>query len=451
MERDPIFRGCAMMTRRDSAADTMQFARRFIPLLCAACIVPVSGYSQSAAQSASSTQNAGSAAIPIEWTGPLRQLAAEIADAVKPAKAVALATENKFSLDQSWIAAIRDALASQLAQSGFQVRAGQATDGAAPGSADSVNVKLVMSQATDGYVWIAEIEHPDSQQIVIVGAPTPTASASAPPSVPVLQRRIWLQQREPVLDFVARPFGPMTSWHVLEPGGYAVSTDLSRSIPDQPRPLGNAPQSRDLRGRLTLDANGSPTILVGAATCAEDSGEPSLFCGSHPAAQWPVGGDWHATYDGDHNYFQAESLSSDGESWKLPAFFSAAAYVSGYDGPTEVILAELDGKARLYSSGATSPQAVFSGWGDEIATLPVSCDPNWHVLVTGPGDWTQPDYVQMYRIDGDQATAEGERLDIAGPIVSMWTPPNEKSVRVVSRNLQTGMYEASLVSASCGN
>jgi hypothetical protein len=35
--------------------------------------------------------------------------------------------------------------------------------------------------------------------------------------------------------------------------------------------------------------------------------------------------------------------------------------------------------------------------------------------------------------------------------VALWPSDDGKSVRAVSRNLQTGMYEASLINLYCGN
>lgn len=429
-----------MITSRKRAADTMRFPRRFIPLFCAAFFVSSFARAQTPA-----------GALPEEWNAPIRQLAAKIADSAKPAKEIALSVENQSSLSESQAAAVGVALESQLSQLRIQVQTAQAAAPAtaAPGG-DSAGVKLILSESSDGYVWIAQVARADitQAQVAIVSAPklAPQRASAAPP---ILQRRIVLQQAEPVLDFMARPLGTINSWNVLESRGSSAFIDVSDAVPRAPQPLASAPQSRDPRGRLTISANGAPSILVGAASCAQNPGDPSLFCGAHPAPQWPIGGGWHATYEDARNYFQPGLLSPGGVAWMLPAFFSAATNASAPEG-LRVILAELDGKARLYTGSATPPEATFSGWGDEIATIPVDCGAGWHVLVTGPGDWTKPDYIQMYRIEGAQAIPEGERLSLSGPVLSMWTAPGEKSVRVVSRNLETSLYEASLLSASCG-
>jgi hypothetical protein len=111
---------------------------------------------------------------------------------------------------------------------------------------------------------------------------------------------------------------------------------------------------------------------------------------------------------------------------------------------------ELDGMARLYKS-SPKPSGVFSGWGDDIASVNPGCGASWQILVTGTGDWTKADYIQLYEIDNDQPKPIGQRLDFLGPILAMWSSDDKKSARVVSRNLQTGMYEASIVSVSCND
>jgi len=112
------------------------------------------------------------------------------------------------------------------------------------------------------------------------------------------------------------------------------------------------------------------------------------------------------------------------------------------------ITTELDGKARLYE-GLNTPAAIFSGWGDDIAMIKTACNREWQVLVTGTGDRTQPDHIQIYEIKDRRAMPVGQPLEFPGPILALWPSTDMRSARVVSRNLQTGMYEASIVSVTC--
>ena len=114
------------------------------------------------------------------------------------------------------------------------------------------------------------------------------------------------------------------------------------------------------------------------------------------------------------------------------------------------ILSELDGKTRLYDE-TSSATATFSGWGDNVVSVSADCDPSWLVLVSGTGDWTVRDTLRIYRVADHQAATVGQPLEFSGPILASRLAEDGKSARVASRNLQTGMYEASIVSVSCGS
>ena len=50
-----------------------------------------------------------------------------------------------------------------------------------------------------------------------------------------------------------------------------------------------------------------------------------------------------------------------------------------------------------------------------------------------------------------KAVAMGEPIEFPGPTLAVWTTDDGKSARVISRNLESGLYEASIVSVACGN
>ncbi|MDR3720034.1 MAG: hypothetical protein P4L00_00415, partial [Candidatus Acidoferrales bacterium] len=79
------------------------------------------------------------------------------------------------------------------------------------------------------------------------------------------------------------------------------------------------------------------------------------------------------------------------------------------------------------------------------------CGSAWQVLATGAGDWTQKDQIQLYEIRDRKAIAIGQAMELPGPILALWPVGDGKSVRVISRSLESGLYEASIVSISCGN
>jgi hypothetical protein len=74
-------------------------------------------------------------------------------------------------------------------------------------------------------------------------------------------------------------------------------------------------------------------------------------------------------------------------------------------------------------------------------------------LVSGNGDWTQPDSLQGYLFSdvvNPNAIPSGGPIEFDGPIMSIEADDRE-SVRVIVRNLKTGNYEGYVVSATCNH
>jgi hypothetical protein len=72
-------------------------------------------------------------------------------------------------------------------------------------------------------------------------------------------------------------------------------------------------------------------------------------------------------------------------------------------------------------------------------------------LVSGNGDWTQPDSLQGYLFSdvvNPNAIASDGPIEFDGPIMSMEADDRE-TVRVIVRNLKTGNYEGYIVTATC--
>jgi hypothetical protein len=72
-------------------------------------------------------------------------------------------------------------------------------------------------------------------------------------------------------------------------------------------------------------------------------------------------------------------------------------------------------------------------------------------LVSGNGDWTEPDSLQGYLYSDvvhPDAVLSGGPIEFDGPIMSMQGDDRE-SVRVIVRNLKTGNYEGYIVTATC--
>jgi len=377
------------------------------------------------------------AQLPAKWNDAVRALAEKIAGATGSPRRISLDVRNISSLDSSATSLIRQAIQSELAANGFKSGAG------------GLRVRVTLSEGTDGYIWVAEIEQGDAVQVAAVSLSRSTNSDTSLHAAPVLQKRTVWEQADPFLDFLERQMMtiPISVFTVLERDRVAMyegSTGHWGHFSGGGF-ISISPGSRDIRGRLTAPINGKIKMFVATTMCANP---PFLYCVDSPGQEWPVGDGWESHYAPGRNYFtglSAKWVTIDGG---VRPFFTLSRME--YDHGSDWIQTELDGMARLYSF-STKPRAAFSGWGDDLASVKPGCGGSWHVLVTGTGDWTQVDYIQLYEINNERPMPIGQRLEFSGPILSMWTSDDKKSARVVSKNLQTGMYEASIVSVSCSD
>jgi hypothetical protein len=81
------------------------------------------------------------------------------------------------------------------------------------------------------------------------------------------------------------------------------------------------------------------------------------------------------------------------------------------------------------------------------------CDDTSVALVSGNGDWTQPDSLQGYLFSDvaqPDAIPSGGPIEFDGPILSMQADDRE-SARVIVRNLKTENYEGYVVTATCNH
>jgi hypothetical protein len=388
-------------------------------------------------QSAQATP-AAQAQLPAKWNEAVHALAEKIAGAAGSSRRISLEVKNISSLDSSAALQIRQAIESKLMEKGFQRGAG------------GLRVRVTLSEGSEGFIWVAEIELGDVLQVAAVSLPISSNSNVGLHTVPVLQKRAVWEQADPFLDFLARPILstiPVSVLTVLERDRVAryegTTGHWGQFSAEGMLPIG--PGSRDIRGRIIASANGTLKTFVATSVCVNP---PLLYCVDAPGQEWPVGDGWESHYVPGRNYFtglSAKWVTIDGEA---RPFFALSRLE--YDHGSDWIQTELDGKARLFKF-STKPVAAFSGWGDDIATVKPGCGGSWHALVTGTGDWTQTDHVQLYEIKNDQPVPIGQPLEFPGPILAMWSSDDSKSARVVSKNLQTGMYEASIVSVSCSD
>jgi hypothetical protein len=389
--------------------------------------------------------------VPVAWSNAEQSLAEKIVSVVTSAHTLAITSVQDVSsgapVDLSWL---RQAVTSEITSDGGRLL--PFTPGSTSPAAD-VQVGIAVSHNVNGFLLVAEITMGDAKQIVVAPVAATEIAPGPPGAAPVLKREIVWEQTDPILDFAEASSDPShTLWYILDPNRLsAYEFSGSSQVLHTDQPFSRLYTSRDSRGRLALTDPTHVTAWVAAVKC-DGTWNPgfSLNCSPNVGQLWPMGTvNW--AYDPTHNYFTGVVTVSAGVVTRYPPFFSAAFPAGGSGGsPSRWILAGLNGQALLFT-GSAQASAEFSGWGSDIVSLNSACGPSWQVLVTGPGDWTGPDRIQLYQITGHQATAVGEPLQFPGPILSLWPSSDYQSARVVFHNLQTGMYEASIVSVSCSN
>ena len=87
--------------------------------------------------------------------------------------------------------------------------------------------------------------------------------------------------------------------------------------------------------------------------------------------------------------------------------------------------------------------------GSEIGTIKVDCSDSWFVVGSHATDWTRPDELQLFTVNGSELLPTGRAVELPGPILAMWSAgPGQVNASV--RNLQTGAYESYAINAACG-
>jgi hypothetical protein len=371
----------------------MRSPLRLPALLCAIAFIFVT--SLFAVSPAHPSSQVSSAQLPAQWTAPVASLAEKIASAAGvPPGPLAMNLTNSSSLRPSDASAVYDVLLAALRARQFQIVS------PAPPSSMVTRVLLTLSEDATRYIWVAQVwTAPGAEaQVAIASAPKLADRSAATPEVSVaLSRRLIWSQPGKILDFVLQEApNQAAGLIVLEPERLAFYYSSGNGwLLARTAPVSHAsPWPRDLTG--ALDATHGKVTIDGQA-CDGDFLHPdtSLRCdirqgGAHPMASNNVADD--------------------------------------------KIAPQIEGRSQ------------------DVANLGTVCVGLGPLLLTsGVGDWTQTDDLRAYEAAGGPIQAVGQPFELPGPVLALSVASDGKSARVVSRNLQTEMYEASIVAASCGN
>jgi hypothetical protein len=323
------------------------------------------------------------------WIDAVRTLAARIAAFTPQTGTLYLDFKNISSVDAAQAAAVRLELIAELGRRGFHL----STDPAA-----NSQVEATLSESASEYLLVARVRRVEGDQVAIAVGPLRNTGAGGPGGdTPTLARKTVWEQRRPILDFANLP------------SDSAGATPLLLLV--QPE-------------ALTVYAKpGAQWVTAESAPLR------------HPSS-WPR--DLRAWIDLNNRKIELSGLECTGDFAK-PAAMQCAAASSGAKFPRELDQLPL---ATTAANGRESGEGLL---------LDLNCGGGRLALVTGSGDWTEPDSIQAFELKDDVLVASGDPLPFAGPVLSLWPSADLKSARVVARNLRTGMYEASIVSVTCGN
>jgi hypothetical protein len=379
----------------------------------------------------------------LDWVSPEQELARKIAAITGPG-AVALDMANRSSLSKKDTDEISRGLRVQLELLGLRI--------VKPEQA-AATVRVSLSENLQSYVWVAEIQQAAGEfSVAMVSLPRVDTSTSLHETAPLTIRRfpVWSQD-ERILDVAVLEEGAGGPSHiaVLDPDKIAVYkfTDSHWQQEQSLVVTRSGPWPRDMRGRVVLRQDHLFDIYLPGVFC-QSSGTPplALVCrGSDDpwplSGQFPLGGFFAAT----RNFFTGVLSPGIGKQTSTAKFYSAAPIPR----PTYTlwVFAAVDGQVHLLD-GLTD-QTSRLNWGSDVASVKTSCGSGWQVLSTRPGD-NSGDSVRAYEFADRDPVAVSQALDFAGGVTALWTEAKGATAIVVSRNIETGAYEAFRLAIACG-
>ena len=373
---------------------------------------------------------------------PARQLANRIVAKIGSGTAINLVWENQSSLPPESVQAVRQEVEAELRASGMQVVDAQQA---------IAEISITLSENWEGYLWVAEVRQGSVRETVMLPVARPAQAPVATGIAPALVLRktaLWSQDA-PMLDAAAVGAGNSPQILVLEParvtlysGGQAAQ---SFPIPRQ------GPWPRDLRGRIILRRDHLFDVYLPGMQCSSaQRGAPAMECRASDDP-WPLGGGGEAAgaFFSPARKFFTGALAGGFGGLKSTAPFYTAAHL--HDGSSDAwLLAGVDGRVH-YFTGVNDIAAPYKDWGSDLAGVKTECGSGWQVLATRAGNRTQADAVQAYEMAGREPVPAGAPAEFSGPITSLWTTAEGSSAVAVSRNLETGKYEAFSLSIACGH
>jgi hypothetical protein len=395
-----------------------------------------------------------------DWSAPEQNLARKIVALTGPTR-VALVFENRSSLGKRDSDIIENGLRSAMKSIGLQfVAADQA----------SANVTISLSENPTSYVWIAQI-YPKAGDVSVamVSTPRPEVSA-AQDSVPLSLRKTFIYaEKQRILDVAVLEEGSTpdrvivldperVSWYRLENGRWQSEQVLTITH-DQPWP-------RDLRGRLTVTSDHTVDVYLPGEFCISPPSSAKLDCRQSDdpwpllpelngaLAAFPSAGivngastvvpQERAFFAPARNFFTGALTPAIGKFTTVPKFFSAA-LLPRENNPLW-LFAGTDG--RVHTIDGVSDQITNFPWGSDLTAVRTACGAGWQVLASSGGE-EETDSIRAYEFPDRDPVAVSPEAEFDGPITALWTESRGNTAIAISRNRETGNYEAFRLAMAC--
>ena len=375
-----------------------------------------------------------------DWDSTEQQLAAKIL-AVAGTGPATVEVNNRSSLGQTDAEAIRRRLLDRLSGSGLKI----VTD------SSIVSIQISLSENVQEYVWVAEIRKGTGEPTVVMVSRSRASMGGATREAPAISLRkllLWSSDSQ-ILDatIINGALPRMAVLYSTQLQFYRLQND--HWVEEQTFPVTHSrPWPRDLRGRLILRKDRSVEAHLPGVICQSSAVGPlSVSCreGDDP---WPIGSDQsplNAVFAPSRNFFTGALSPAIGKQTTLPAFYSAVPAPNEHSTPW--LLAAVDGHIHLLD-GSTDLILAKLNWGSDIAAIHSTCGSRLQILSTTIGAG-QEDAVRAYEMPGREPIAVGSPVSFPGAISSLWTDADENGAVAVTRNSETGKYEAYLLTMAC--
>jgi len=381
------------------------------------------------------------ASVASQWQAPEAQLARKIAAATGPG-AVAFTLSNHSSLGQAEVKEIQAGLLSELAVLGVHA--------VSPEQA-AATVDVTLSENLQSYVWVAEVREGGGEAtVVMVTTPRPASAGLERPSSPMAIRKLLLWSDDQRILDLALVNGNPQHMIVLEAENVALyAMEGGRWQQQQSLVIAHLrPWPRDLRGRLILRKDHLFDAYLPAVFCRSTMTSPmGLDCRESDdpwplALQPPLSGFFAPT----RNFFTGALSPGIGKQTAAPPFYSAAAL------PREKyvlwLFSAVDGKVHLLD-GMTDQELARARWGSDIVSVRSGCGSGWQILATGSGN-SENDTIQTFEVPDRESEVASQPLEFGGAITALWPDADGTGAIAVSKNAETGKYEAYRLSVVCG-